>query len=155
MISRQAAWVLPASARARDGVVVASTLGRARDLQRVPVRIGADGGGAGERHPTAHGRSGDALRDALAERLENRSKSLRRQLAHDRALAGADDHVAQHLARHVPEQAVQHVRPGELDGTSVQREDVRDQLALDFPDHEKIGQHGEHAERARRQRERC
>jgi molybdopterin-guanine dinucleotide biosynthesis protein B len=71
------------------------------------------------------------------------------------ALTRAHHDVAQDVARHVPEQAVEHVRLRELGGTPMEREDVGDQLALHLPDQEQIGQHGKHPERSRRQRERA
>ena len=57
-----------------------------------------------------------------------------RELLDDDALPGADDDVAHHLARQVPEQAVEHVRARELGGAPVQREDVGDHLPLHLPD---------------------
>ena len=84
-----------------------------------------------------------------------RLQRARRQLLDHHALAGAHGDVAQHLARHVAEQAVQHVRAGELRAAAVQREDVGDHLPLDLPDEVEVGQDRQQAERAGRQRQRA
>ena len=63
---RQAAGVAaPADGTRRRAAAAWSRAlpGRARDLQRVPVRVGADGRGAGERHPATRRRARDALGD--------------------------------------------------------------------------------------------
>ena len=156
---RQSPGVAPgfraSTSSARDRGVVASTLRAVRATCSVSQYAYA---------PTAAAPASGThrLADVPARRCvtvkpsdpQHRPQRLRRQLADDRALAGAHDHVAQHLARHVPEQAVQHVRPRELDRAPVQREDVRHQLALDLPDDEEIGQHRQHAQRAGRERQR-
>jgi len=76
-------------------------------------------------------------------------------LPHDRALACAHGDVAQHVACHVAEQAVEHVRAGELCGLAVQREDVGHHLALQLPDQVEVGQDRHEPQRARRQGERA
>jgi hypothetical protein len=57
------------------------------------------------------------------------------------------------MARHVAEEAVEHVRTRELGLAPMQRENVGDHLPLHFPDEIEVGDHREHADGARRQRE--
>ena len=125
-----------------------------RHLQRVVISVAGDGGRADYREPAARRGTRDALRHRHADAGQYALQRSARHLPYDHPLAGAYDHVARHLAGRVPEQAVHHVRPGQLDFLAIQARDIGDHLRLDAPDGDEVGQDGQHAEQPGRKRER-